>query len=90
MIYLNVLGQPFIILSSLEVITDLLEKRSSNYSDRIHMTMMNDLYVTYLSVQKTRQKCLSMQNEFAYSFFLDAIRPLVATTQEIISPVFQS
>ena len=46
MIHLNVLGQHFVILSSLEVITDLFEKRSSNYSDRKHMTMLNDLYVS--------------------------------------------
>ena len=48
MIYLNVLGQPFVILSSLEVITDLFEKRSSNYSDRLHMTMLLELYVLRL------------------------------------------
>ena len=47
MIYLNVLGQHFIISSSLEVITDLLEKRSSNYSDRKQMTMLNKLYVSH-------------------------------------------
>ena len=39
MMYLNVLGQHFVILSSLEVITNLFEKRSSNYSDRKQMTM---------------------------------------------------
>ena len=48
MIYLNVLGQPFVILSSLEVITDLFEKRSSIYSDRMHMTMLHELYVSHL------------------------------------------
>ena len=47
MIYLNVLGEHFVILNSLEVITDLLEKRSSNYSDRKHMTMLNELYVSH-------------------------------------------
>jgi hypothetical protein len=47
MIYLNVLGQHFVILSSLEVITDLFEKRSSNYSDRKKMTMLNELYVSH-------------------------------------------
>ena len=46
MIYLNVLGHHFVILNSLEVITDLLEKRSSNYSDRKHTTMMIELYVS--------------------------------------------
>jgi cytochrome P450 len=46
MIYLNVLGQHFVILSSLEVITDLFEKRSSNYSDRKQTTMFIELYVS--------------------------------------------
>ena len=47
MIYINVLGQHFVILSSLDIISDLFEKRSSNYSDRKHMTMLNELYVSH-------------------------------------------
>jgi cytochrome P450 len=47
MIHLNVLGQHFVILSSLEVITDLFDKRSSNYSDRKQLTMLNELYVSH-------------------------------------------
>jgi cytochrome P450 len=43
MIYLNVLGRHFLVLNSLEVISDLFEKRSSNYSDRIHLTMLSEL-----------------------------------------------
>ena len=46
MIYLNVLGQHFVILSSLNIITDLFEKRSTNYSDRKQMPMLNDLCVS--------------------------------------------
>ena len=46
MIYLNVLGQHFVVLSSLEVTTDLFEKRSSNYSDRKQTTMLIELYVS--------------------------------------------
>ena len=46
MIYLNVLGQHFVILNSLEVINDLLEKRSSNNSDRKQATVMVELYVS--------------------------------------------
>ena len=59
MIYLNVLGQHFVILNSLEVATDLFEKRSSYYSDRKSTTMLNELYVssTFLSIQRTFQKC---------------------------------
>ena len=47
MIHLNVLGQHFVILSSLEVITDLFDKRSSNYSDRKQLTMLTELYVSH-------------------------------------------
>ena len=47
MIYLNILGQHLVILSSLEAITDLFEKRSSTYSDRMHSTMVNELYVSH-------------------------------------------
>ena len=46
MIYLNVLGEHFVILNSLEVISDLFEKRSSNYSDRKQTTMF-ELYVSH-------------------------------------------
>ncbi|KAI0094959.1 cytochrome P450 [Irpex rosettiformis] len=42
-IRLNVLGSNIIILNSAEAITDLLEKRSQNYSDRNEMVMLNEL-----------------------------------------------
>ena len=47
MIHLNVFGQHFVILNSLEVIADLFEKRSSNYSDRKQLTMFCELYVSH-------------------------------------------
>jgi cytochrome P450 len=46
MIYFNVLGQHFLILSSFERTSDLLEKRSSNYSDRMRLPMLCELYVS--------------------------------------------
>ena len=49
MIYLNVFGLHFVILNSLEVITDLFEKRSSNYSDRKQTTMLCELCVSHSS-----------------------------------------
>ena len=48
MIYFNVLGQHFLVLCSSRRTTDLLEKRSSNYSDRPPMPMVVDLYVSDL------------------------------------------
>ncbi|KAJ6611718.1 cytochrome P450 [Mycena sp. CBHHK59/15] len=41
--YLNIFGQPIVILSALGPATDLLEKRSSIYSDRPHLVMAGDL-----------------------------------------------
>jgi hypothetical protein len=40
-----VLGNPMIVLDSIEATTDLLEKRSGNYSDRPDMPMIKDLCV---------------------------------------------
>ena len=45
MVYFNVLGQPFLILGSLQRTTDLFEKRSLNYSDRMRLPMMVELCV---------------------------------------------
>ena len=45
--------------------------------------------ITFLTLQKTCQiLCRLMQNEFGYRHDVDAIRPVVATTQEIISRIF--
>ena len=45
MIYFNVLGQHFLVLGSVRRTTDLFEKRSSNYSDRMRMPMVMELCV---------------------------------------------
>jgi len=41
--YLNVLGNPVLVLSSVAAVNDLLEKRSAIYSDRPRSTMLHDL-----------------------------------------------
>ncbi|KAJ3510929.1 hypothetical protein NLJ89_g4394 [Agrocybe chaxingu] len=43
MIYFKVLGQPFLVLHTLERTYDIFEKRSSNYSDRARMPMILEL-----------------------------------------------
>ena len=43
MIHLNILGQDIIILDSLEAVMDLLERRSSIYSDRPKIPMITEL-----------------------------------------------
>ena len=45
-VYFNVLGKHFLILGSLRRIGDLLEQRSLNYSDRMRMPMLMELYVS--------------------------------------------
>ena len=47
-IHLSAFGQHMIILNSAQAAWDLLEKRSSIYSDRNHMTMLLDLWVNSL------------------------------------------
>ncbi|KAJ7044390.1 cytochrome P450 [Mycena alexandri] len=42
-IHLNVLGTSIVVLSSMEAVRDLFDKRSSLYSDRPYMPMINDL-----------------------------------------------
>ena len=46
MIYFKVLGHHFLILGSFKRTTDLLENRSSNYSDRMRLPMLLELYVS--------------------------------------------
>ncbi|KXN89170.1 O-methylsterigmatocystin oxidoreductase [Leucoagaricus sp. SymC.cos] len=43
MFYFKALGQPFIVISSVDAAYELFERRSSNYSDRARMTMLNEL-----------------------------------------------
>ena len=68
MIYFNVLGQHFLILSSLERTNDLFEKRSSNYSDRPRLPMLVELYVSDSSHHKPYEKkfCFRMGWDFNF------------------------
>ncbi|KAF9447117.1 hypothetical protein P691DRAFT_141776 [Macrolepiota fuliginosa MF-IS2] len=43
MIYFEVLGQPFLVLGGVKRAHDLFEKRSSNYSDRPRLPMVNEM-----------------------------------------------
>jgi hypothetical protein len=90
MIHLNVLGQHFVILNSLELITDLFEKRSSNYSNRKQTTMLIELYVSSHSFhpEELVKKMLFDTEWVGYKHDQDAIWPMVAETQEIILRVF--
>jgi hypothetical protein len=48
MIYFKVFGHGFLILGSYERTYDIFERRSSNFSDRPHLVMINELYVDFL------------------------------------------
>ena len=68
MIYLNVLGRHLLILCSLERTTELLQKRSSNYSDRTRLPMIIELYVSdSLHLNPCEKKaCFRMKWDFHF------------------------
>jgi len=89
MVYFNVLGQHFLVLGSQERTTDLFDKRSSNYSDRMRLPMVVELYVSdFFHLRLVKKKC-SFQNGMGFQHGPSAVRHVVAKTQEIISRVFQ-
>ena len=47
-VYLNVLGQPIVILNSKEAITDLLDVRGGIYSDRPTLAVLRNWLVPYV------------------------------------------
>jgi len=54
-ISLNILGNTMVVLNSAKAISDIFDKRGSNYSDRPDMPMIVDLYaITYVHVPFSR------------------------------------
>ncbi len=51
MIYFKVFGQSFLILGNLRRTSDILEQRSSNYSDRPRFPMLLEMSVALRSLQ---------------------------------------
>jgi len=43
MVFFKILGQPFLVLGSVQGTYDLFEKRSTNYSDRPRLPMFNEV-----------------------------------------------
>ena len=85
MVYFNVLGLHFLVLSSQKRTTDLFGKRSSNYSDRMQMPMLMDLYVSDSSDLNELVDKRSLQNEVGFQLCPYAVWRVLAKTQEIIS-----
>ena len=69
MVYFEVLGHHFLILGTFERTTDLLEKRSSNYSDRMRLPMMIDLYVSvFFCISNFVKRKLCFRMGWGYNF----------------------
>ena len=47
MIYFKVFGQGFLVLGSVKRVYDIFERRSSNYSDRPRLVMLNEMFVNF-------------------------------------------
>lgn len=48
-VYLDVIGQPLVILSSMQAVEDLVVRESSIFSARPILTMVSDLYMSRTS-----------------------------------------
>ena len=57
LVYLKVFGQSIVVINSPVVANELFEKRSSIYSDRSDLPMMNDLYVDQASPESVNIYC---------------------------------
>ena len=51
-VYFSAMGHEFIILDSMEAITDLMFKRAPIYSGKPHSPMLGDLFVQILSLEQ--------------------------------------
>ena len=94
MVYFNVLGQDFLILGSLQRTTDLFDKRSVNYSDRMRLPMLVELCVFMfflpLNFQTVEPFIRLLQNEVGFRLPFSAIRRSMEEVQAYISRVFPS
>ena len=89
MVYFNVLGQPFLVLGSLQRTTDLFDKRSLNYSDRMRLPMMVELCVLYSFTSQLLTNFFHLfQNEVGFCLPFSAIRRNMEEVQAHISRVF--
>jgi hypothetical protein len=44
-LYMKVLGTSMVVINSVDIAMELLERRSAIYSDRVHSVVLDDLYV---------------------------------------------
>lgn len=59
LVYLEIFGQRFLVLNSVKATTELLEKRSANYSDRAGM-------LKCISVFQMKLMALNLRNAYVY------------------------
>ena len=69
-IYFKALGHHFLILGSFERTTDLFEKRSSNYSDRVRLPMLVELYVSDFLRLRLCEKKATFRMKWDFTFAL--------------------
>ncbi|PSR72560.1 hypothetical protein PHLCEN_2v11553 [Hermanssonia centrifuga] len=76
LVRLNVFGNNIVVVNSLEAVTDLLEKRSSVYSDRPEMTMLNELcgFGWGLAFQRYNTEWRDARRVFHQEFHPQAVR----------------
>ncbi|KAL1673532.1 cytochrome P450 [Schizophyllum commune] len=67
-LYLNVLGQPMLVVDTYEACTELLEKRSALYSTRPQLTMIElmgwDFSVALMPYARNRRRCRRLLHEY--------------------------
>ncbi|KAF5345745.1 hypothetical protein D9758_011875 [Tetrapyrgos nigripes] len=89
-IHLNMCGTPLIVLNSLETATELLHKRSSNYSDRPRFTMLNELvgftwHLAFMPYGKEWRKARKVFHQELNPRALLQYRPvMVSATQKLL------
>ena len=86
-VYVHVFGKPIIILGSHAVCTDLLEKRSSIYSDRPPVPMTGDLLVSSKPDDARFSENFKNWNELGNA--LDEIHTTLAGAASTFSSVLQ-
>ena len=68
MVFFKILGQPFLVLGSVERTFDIFEKRSSNYSDRPHFPMLDDMLVFSLFLLSVYVESRSSESRMDYTW----------------------
>ncbi|TCD67636.1 hypothetical protein EIP91_012201 [Steccherinum ochraceum] len=80
-VHLSAFGQSIIVLGSAQAVTDLMEKRSSTYSGRYHLTMLHDLMgfdwaLSLLSYNEKWRRHRKMFHHYFGAHAAEAFKPI--------------